>query len=121
MSVIIKIILKILMKRMRNKLKPEISKTQCGFVGDSGTRNAIFILRNLCEKTIEINQDMYLCFIDYSKAFDKVKHDKLIDILQSLDIDGKDIRIIRNLYWKQTAAIKINDHLIYLTFIVKIY
>ena len=38
MSHITKILLKILMSRMRNKITPE---EQCGFVKDKGTRNAI--------------------------------------------------------------------------------
>jgi len=49
-----------------------------------------------------------LCFIDYSKAFDKVRHDDLFDILKNLNIDGKDLRFVRNLYWEQEAAIRIN-------------
>ena len=106
MSVVIKVILRILMKRMRSKIVPEIDKVQCGFVKDSGTRNAIFILRHLCEKAIEVKKDLYVCFIDYTKAFDRVRHTSLIDMLQDLDIDGKDIRIMRNLYWNQEAAVR---------------
>ena len=61
--------------RMRNQIRPEISNVQCGFMKDTGTRNAIFILRHLCEKAIEVKKDLYLCFIDYTKAFDKVRCD----------------------------------------------
>ena len=62
-------------------------------------------------KHIEIKQDMCTCFIDYSKAFDKVHHDQLISCLEKIGIDGKDIRIIANLYWHQKAAIRIQDEL----------
>ena len=92
------------MMRTRRCTKPEISQEQCGFVEDTGTRNAIFIVRTLCERATEV-QHVYLCFIDYAKAFDKVKHEDLFEFLQNLDIDGKDLRLIRNLYWEQTAAI----------------
>ncbi|XP_047482487.1 uncharacterized protein LOC125034631 [Penaeus chinensis] len=45
--------------------------------------------------------------IEYSKkAFDKVQHEELLKALQSLDLDGKDIRLIRNLYWEQTAFMR---------------
>ena len=54
---------------------------------------------------------LYLCFIDYSKAFDKVRHEKLFNILEHLDIDGKDLRVIRNLYWDQSAAVRIGGEL----------
>ena len=109
MSHVVKILLKILMKRARNKIRPEIPKTQCGFVEDCGTRNAIFMLRMLSERAIEMKQDLYLCFIDYTKAFDTVKHGKLFSILCNLNLDGKDLRIIRNLYWNQTAAVRVGD------------
>ena len=70
-----KILLRVLMNRARNKLKSEISDVQYGFVEDKSTRNVIFIIRMLSEPAIEMQKDLYLCFIDYKKAFDKVKHE----------------------------------------------
>ncbi|GFR65813.1 retrovirus-related Pol polyprotein LINE-1 [Elysia marginata] len=58
-----------------------------------------------------MKKDLYLCFIDCSKAFDRVRHDELYKILNSIDIDGKDLRIVRNLYWDQTAATRIDDEI----------
>ena len=81
------------MARMRKSLRPEISQLQFGFVPDKSTTNAIFTLSMLAERCIEMQKDLYLCFIDYSKAFDKVRHKKLFNILEHLDIDGKDLRI----------------------------
>ena len=78
---------------------------------NKGTRNAIYILRTLAERAIEMQKDVYLCFIDYSKAFDRVRHKELIQILMELDIDGKDLRLIRNLYCDQKAAIRIGDEI----------
>ncbi|CAF2034053.1 unnamed protein product [Rotaria magnacalcarata] len=104
-----KILLKILMMRMKSKTRPEIAKEQYGFMPDKSTRNAIFILRMIIERSIEVKHDIYLCFLDYTKAFDKVKHDNLFQILEQLDIDGKDLRLIRNLYWNQKAAMKVNN------------
>ena len=72
MSHITKLMLRILMLRIRRNIRPEISDVQCGFMEGKGTTNAIFIIRNMCEQSIEVQRDLYLCFIDYSKAFDKV-------------------------------------------------
>src|SRR5437870_6995142 len=58
-------------------------------MNDTGTRNAIFILRNICERSVEVNKDLYLCFIDFTKALDRVRHTKLLNMLQDLDLDGK--------------------------------
>ena len=109
MSHLTKVMLRVLMDRMRGKIIPEISEIQFGFMADKGTRNAIFTLRTLMERAIEVQKDLYVCFIDYSKAFDKVKHSDLFDILSELNCDGKDLRVIRNLYWEQEAAIRVDD------------
>ena len=107
MSHVAKIILRVLLLRARSKIRPEISEEQYGFMQDKGTRNAIYTLRTLAE----MQRDIFLCFIDYSKAFDRVKHKELMQMLSELDIDGKDLRLVRNLYWDQEAAIKIKDQI----------
>ena len=73
MSHLTKVLLRIITARMRKSLRPEISQLQFGFVPDKSTRNAIFTLSMLAERCIEMQKDLYLCFIDYSKAFDKVR------------------------------------------------
>ena len=75
---------------------------------DRGTRNAIFVLRRLVERIIEKQKDVYVCFIDNSKAFDTVKHKPLIELLQSLDIDPQDVKLLASLYWNQQAAVRHN-------------
>jgi len=60
---------------------------------------------------ITSQKDLYVCFIDYVKAFDCVKHDKLLELIQGLDIDGKVLRLIRNMYYGQKAAIRIKGEL----------
>ena len=69
------------MGRVRNKVKREISEEQCGFVQGKGTANGIFFLRNLIERALEMQQDLYMCFIYYTKAFDCVRHEEIIDML----------------------------------------
>ena len=58
---------------------------------------------------MEVNQNLYLRFVDYEKAFDKMKHNDLMKMFERLEIDGKDLRIIKNLYWNQIVAVKIDD------------
>jgi len=111
MSHVIKLILKIIMYRAQRKIRREIGKEQCGFMEDTGTRNAIFMIRMLADRAIEMQGDLYLCFIDYTKAFDRVQHEKLLQDLIDLDLDGKDLRFIWNLYWEQTASIRVENKL----------
>ena len=54
---------------------------------------------------LAVRRKIYACFIDYEKAFDRVFHAVLMEILSGVNIDSKDRRIIQNLYWKQTASV----------------
>ena len=71
----------------------------------------ISLLRRLLERMIGKQKDVYVCFIDYSKAFDTVKHEPLIELLQSLDIDPQDVKLLANLYWNQQAAERHNGEI----------
>ena len=68
-------------------------------------------MKRLVERSVEKQKDVYTCFIDYSKAFDTVKHDSLVELLQSLDVDDADTRLLTNLYWTQTAAVRCEEDL----------
>ena len=105
----LKILLKIILKRVRNKIEPAISQNQFGFVRDSGTRNAVFVVKNLIERSLEVQRNLYLCFIDYKKAFDMVKHDEIMHILDDLEIDDKDLRLIQNIYYHQRAIVNVGS------------
>ncbi|GFO18256.1 LINE-1 reverse transcriptase [Plakobranchus ocellatus] len=94
---------------MLKSIRPEVSPKQFSFMPDKGTRNAIFTLSMLMERCIEMQKDLDLCFIDYSKAFDKVRHVELFPVLEKLDIDGKDQRVLRYLFWDQTASVRIEE------------
>ena len=111
MSQLGKIVLRIILNRIRNKIRPEISEEQYGFVKGKGTTNAIFILRMLSERAIEMQKDVYLCFIDYEKAFDTVRHQEMLGMLARLGVDEKDLRVIKNLYYQQRAAVRVGDEL----------
>ena len=106
-----KIILRIVLSRIRNKIRPEISEEQYGFVKGKGTANAIFTLRMITERAIEMQRDVFLCFIDYEKAFDTVRHEEMLKMLADIQVDDHDIRLIRNVYYQQKAAVKVGDEL----------
>ena len=72
-----------------------------------GTAKAVYILRTVMEHST----DLHLCFIDYTKASDTVKHQEIMEELEDINIDGKDVRIIKNKYWKQTAAVGVDNQI----------
>ena len=105
MSHISKLLLKVIGKKIDN----EVSRLQSRFRSGSSTREGIFNLRTVCEQAIDLGKDVYICFIDYTKAFDRVKHSKIIECLSGIGIDDKDLQIITKMYWEQTAVVK-NEH-----------
>lgn len=105
----LKILLRVVHNRISRKLDVDIGDTQFGFRKGLGTREALFALNVLSQRCLDINQDIYACFIDYNKAFDRVRHDLLVETLIKRRIDIRDIRIISNLYYGQKATIRIED------------
>ena len=108
-SQVSKISLRVVMERMRGRIRQEVGREQFGFMEGKGTANAIFVLRMISERSIEMQKDLYVCFIDYEKAFDTVKHGEIVKMLEDIGVDGKDVRLVKNLYWNQRAAEKIED------------
>ena len=57
-------------------------------------------------KKQEFQKNIYFCFIDYSKAFDCVDHNKLWKILKEMGIPEHLICLLRNLYAGQKATVR---------------
>ena len=55
----------------------EFQDVQSGFTKGRGTRNEIANIPWITEKAKEFQKNIYFCFIDYSKTFDSVDHNKL--------------------------------------------
>ena len=58
------------------------------------------------EKTREFQKNIYFCFIDYAKAFDRVDHNKLWKTLQEVGIPDYLACLLRNLYAGQEATVR---------------
>jgi len=98
--------LKIIQRRLEPFLEREMPVTQAGFRKGRGTRDQIANLRWLMEKAREYQKEFYLCFIDYSKAFDCVDHEKLWSVLHEMGVPKHLIVLMKNLYTKQQASVK---------------
>ena len=107
----LKLLLTIILNRINEKINTEVGPEQTGFRKNSGTREGIFNLKIIVEKYIDVNKDVYACFIDYAKAFDSVKHGLLVQCMQNINIDPNDVAIIANLYWQQNTRVRVNNGL----------
>ena len=57
-------------------------------------------------KKQEFQKNIYFCFIDYTKAFDSVDHNKLWKILKEMGIPDPPTCLLRNLYAGQEATVR---------------
>ena len=61
------------MMLVKNKMKPEQVEEKCGFVEGKGTTDAIyFFFEPQLNELWNYKKEVYLCFIKYTKAFDRV-------------------------------------------------
>lgn len=64
-----------------------VEKNQFGFKIGRGIRHVICILRIIWEKYFDINEDICFCFIDWEKAFNRLKESKPVELLNMIGID----------------------------------
>lgn len=60
----------------------------------------LFAFNVLVQRCLDINQDVYVSFVDYNKAIGKVTHNQLMNVLNVLkteNLDYRDLQIISNL------------------------
>ena len=99
--------LKILQARLQQYMNRELPDVQAGFRKGRGTRHQIANIRWIIEKAREFQKHIYFCFIDYTKAFDCVDHNKLWEILKEMGIPDHLTCLLRNLYAGQEATVRI--------------
>ena len=96
-----KVVLKILQARLQQYVNCELLSVQAGFRKGRGTRDQIANIHLIIEKARDFLKNIYFCFIDYTKAFDCVDHNKLWKILQEMGIPDHLTCLLRNLQFKK--------------------
>jgi len=62
----------------------------------------------ISERTLEIDEELSVCFIYWQKTFDRVIWTKLMQILKETGIDGREIRLNSNSYMAQRVKVLLN-------------
>ena len=83
-------------------MNQELPDVQTGFRRGRGTRDRIANIHCIIEKAGKYQKNIYFCFIDYTKVFDCVDHNKLWKILKEMGI----LITLRNLYAGQEATVR---------------
>ena len=64
-----------------------LGEDQFGFRREKGIRDAIEMMRIIPERTLEIDEELCVCFIDWQKTFGRINWTKLMQILKRIGID----------------------------------
>ena len=97
--------LKCLQVRLHQFVNRELPDMQSGFSKDSGTSDEIANKHCIIEKAIEFQKNIYFCFIDNTKAFVWVDHNKLWNILKEMGVPDHLTYLLRNLYVGQEETL----------------
>ena len=79
-----KILLIIILNRLKPKVEDELSDCQAGYRKNRGTIDMLFVLQILIEKIRNTDQKMFIIFVNYSKAFDSLIHQRLFHFMTKM-------------------------------------
>ena len=98
--------LKILQARLQQYVNCELPDVQAGFRKGRGTRGKIAKIHWIIKKPREFQKNIYFWFIDYTKVFDCMGHNKLWKILKEIGIPDHLTCLLRNLFVGQEATVR---------------
>ena len=102
-----KLLEKIILNRISDNLVTNAN--QFGFMPEHHTEICIFALKEAILKYHALSSNVYPCFLDASKAFNRVNQSKLFDTLVKRGVHFYIIRIIRFWYTSQTMYVRWNN------------
>ena len=101
-KVLARLMLVRLLQEIAERVLPE---SQCGFRQGRSTVDMVFVLRLLQEKCREQHRDLYMVFVDLSKAFDTVDRELLWKILLRFGCPAKFVAVIRSFHEGMRACV----------------
>ena len=100
-----KILNRIILNRIKDKVDPLLRDMQAGFRKERSCTDQIVTLRIILEQSAEWNTPLYINFVDFEKAFDSLDRDSLWKLLRHYGVPDKIVTIIRNSYEGLTCRV----------------
>ena len=89
-------------------MESKLEDGQCGFCPSRSTTDQFFTLKQIFEKFWKYGKDLFACFVDLEKAYDRVPRDKLWKVLQEYDVNGQLLRAIKSFYCRSEVCVRVN-------------
>ena len=97
---------RVLERRVRSIVEPQIEEEQSGFCPGRGTVDQLFTLARELEGAWEFAQPVHMCFVDLEKAYDRVPRDTLWGVLWEYGVNGPLQRAIQSLYRRSRSQVR---------------
>ena len=81
---------------------------QSGFMKDRMTTDNAFILYSLIMKQKFLKKPLYVCFVDFTKAFDYVNRAALMYKLKQRWVGGSFLKVIKSMYENSKCRVKVD-------------
>ena len=101
-----KLFMKILTNRITKIMDENQPPDQAGFRTNYSTIDHLQTVNQVIEKAHEFNLNIYMAFIDFSKAFDSVEHISVLEAMKAIGVQPKYVRIIGKIYLKSNARVR---------------
>ncbi|XP_045446920.1 uncharacterized protein LOC123655128 [Melitaea cinxia] len=82
-------------------------REQAGFRKSYSTMDHIQVVTQVIEKAKEYGKTLYMCFIDYTKAFDSLHFEAIWISLTQQGVNQKYVNLIKNIYTKCLAKVRL--------------
>ncbi|KAK3559901.1 hypothetical protein QTP86_026426 [Hemibagrus guttatus] len=102
-----KVYSRVLERTVRPLVEPRIQEEQCGFQPSRGTLDQLYTLHRVLEGSWEFAQPVHMCFVDLEKAFDRVPHGILWEVLWEYRVCGPLLRAVWSLYNRSRSLVRI--------------
>ena len=89
----------------KNKDRLQTSDLQFAFKKDLGTNTCTLLVKEVAKYYMNNGSNVYASYLDASKAFDRIRYDKLFQLLLDRNIDMVDLRALLDLYLRQSASV----------------
>jgi len=103
---VLKVLERVFEARIRKMVK--IDEMQFGFSPGKGTTDAIFIVRQVQEKFLGKQKELWMAFVDLEKAFDRVPREVLWWALRYVGVEEWIVNVIKSMYDGVTTSVKMN-------------
>ena len=101
-----KIFASIIQTRLEDKIEDHLQETQFGFRKQKGTADALNCIRRIIEKGEMTGTKTILMLLDWEKAFDKVRKNGLLKVLERMGVEKKMLAVIEAMYNKPTFMVE---------------